>query len=405
MSAAPPLAAQCLIDRQYSYLLITDVSGASLARIEKMRQIMFPVRHGHGFIHPRKHCGEPPSVRSNKRRSSEVMLPVSRPRLRIGFVLSPRFTLTAFAGFVDALRLAADEGDRSRRIDCDWTVLGHNREPIVSSCGAAIQPDENLEDPSDFSHIVVVGGLLQSGQKVLPGTYTYLRKAARAGVSLVGLCTGSFILARAGLLDGYITCVSWFHRDDFLEEFPTHRIQTNRMFIVDRDRMTCAGGTSVVHLAAHLIERHCGRAQAMKSLRILIEDALLPSTAWQPEAVITRQARDNIVRKGMLIIEQKLAEPDLLSNLSRSLGLSARQLERRFIADVGLSPREYRLRLRLARASWMIKHTDRSMTEIGLDCGFNDCSHFSRIYKSHFKMQPSHARRVARLDNESDAQV
>lgn len=366
---------------------------------------MFPVRHGHGFIHPRKHCGEPPSVRSNKRRSSEVMLPVSRPRLRIGFVLSPRFTLTAFAGFVDALRLAADEGDRSRRIDCDWTVLGHNREPIVSSCGAAIQPDENLEDPSDFSHIVVVGGLLQSGQKVLPGTYTYLRKAARAGVSLVGLCTGSFILARAGLLDGYITCVSWFHRDDFLEEFPTHRIQTNRMFIVDRDRMTCAGGTSVVHLAAHLIERHCGRAQAMKSLRILIEDALLPSTAWQPEAVITRQARDNIVRKGMLIIEQKLAEPDLLSNLSRSLGLSARQLERRFIADVGLSPREYRLRLRLARASWMIKHTDRSMTEIGLDCGFNDCSHFSRIYKSHFKMQPSHARRVARLDNESDAQV
>ena len=315
--------------------------------------------------------------------------------MRVGFVLSPRFTLTAFAGFVDALRLAADEGDRSRRIDCDWTVLGHG-EPIVSSCGATVQPWDAMNNPRLFDYIVVVGGLLQGGQKVLPGTHAYLRRAARMGVPLVGLCTGSFILARVGLLDGYVACVSWFHRDDFLNEFPHLRVQTNRMFIIDRDRMTCAGGTSVVHLAAHLIEHHCGRAQAIKSLRILIEDALPPSNAWQPEAIVTRQARDSIVREGMLMIEQNLAEPELLENLSRTLGLSARQVERRFMADVGITPRDYRLRLRLARATWMLEHTDRSMTEISLDCGFNDCSHFSRIYKAHFKIQPSQARRLAR---------
>ena len=319
-----------------------------------------------------------------------------RPRLRIGFLLSPRFTLTAFAGFVDALRLAADDGDRSRQLDCEWAVLGNKNQPIASSCGVLIQPWAEMTDAEGFDYIVVVGGLLHGGQKVLPGTYTFLRQAARKGVPLVGLCTGSFILARAGLLDSHEICVSWFHRDEFLEEFPTLRVRANRMFIVDGDRLTCAGGTSVVHLAAHLIEKHCSQGQALKSLRILIEDAPLPGDAWQPEAIVTRQARDGLVRQLMLTMEQKLGEPELLSDLSRSLGISVRQIERRFIADVGIGPREYRLRLRLARAKWMLEHTDRSVTEIALDCGFSDCSHFSRTFKSEFKMPPSQARNQSR---------
>ena len=337
-------------------------------------------------------------TRHTKRGSSKVVVAAKGrpPKLRIGFVLAQRFTLTAFAGFVDALRLAADEGDRSRRIDCDWTVLGNKGEPISSSCGAVVQPWADMSDPSQYDYIVVVGGLLHGGQKVLPGTYSFLRQVARRSVPLIGLCTGSFMLARAGLLDGYETCVSWFHRDDFLNEFPTHHVQTNKMFVIDRDRMTCAGGTSVVHLAAHLIEKHCSHAQAIKSLRILIEDVPVPANAWQPEAIVTRQAQDGIVREAMLMIEQNLAEPESLSDLSRSLGVSMRQIERRFMADVGVTPREYRLRLRLARARWMIEHTDLPVTEIGVDCGFTDSSHFSRTYKSHYKIQPSQARRRVR---------
>ena len=207
---------------------------------------------------------------------------------------------------------------------------------------------------------------------------------------------GQAVLARAGLMEGYVACVSWFHRDDFVSEFPALRLVTNRMFVVDRDRMTCAGGTSVVHLAAHLIEKHCGRAHATKSLRIMIEDQPLPSNTPQPESVVTREARDSMVRQAMLLIEQKLPQPNLLADLSESLGISTRQLERRFIADVGITPREYRLQLRLARARWMIEHTDLSVTDIGLECGFGDCSHFSRAFTGHFKTRPSSLRRAAR---------
>jgi len=214
------------------------------------------------------------------------------------------------------------------------------------------------------------------------------------------LCTGSFVLARAGLLTGYLACVSWFHRQDFESEFPSLRLVSNRMFVVDRDRMTCAGGTSVVHLAAHLIEKHCGRALATKSLRILIEDQPLSSDTPQPESVVTRQAHDSLVRQAMLLIEQKLSQPDLLADISRSMGISMRQLERRFVADVGITPRDYRLNLRLARARWMIEHTDASVTDVGFECGFGGCSHFSRSFTSHFKSPPSALRRLARPSRE-----
>jgi transcriptional regulator GlxA family with amidase domain len=250
-----------------------------------------------------------------------------------------------------------------------------------------------MESPERFDYIVVVGGLLHQGQRVPHSVYAFLKQAAKAGVPLVGLCTGSFVLARAGLLNGYVTCVSWFHREDFTREFPRLRLVTNQMYMIDRDRMTCAGGTSVVHLAAHLVEKHCGRAFANKSLRILLEDQPLPSNTPQPEAEITRKAQDWSVRRAMLLIEQKLSSPEPINEVVGSLGIGIRQLERRFFADVGMTMREFRSQLRLARAKWMIENTDLSLTHIGLECGFGGCSHFSRAFTARFNVRPSAIRR------------
>jgi transcriptional regulator GlxA family with amidase domain len=323
-------------------------------------------------------------------------LVASAVKLRVGFVLAPRFTLTAFAGFIDVIRLAGDEADRSRQIDCQWEVIAPDEALIASSCGVLIKPWGDYGDPARFDYIVVVGGLLHGGQQVPPGMAAFLSLAARRGVPLIGLCTGSFILARAGLLDGYQVCVSWFHRAEFDAEFPDLRVQSNRQFVVDRDRMTCAGGTSVLHLAAQLIERHCGRAQALKSLRVMIDEEPLPSGAWQPEQIVTRQAGDAIVRRAMLAIEQDLAGATTYRAIATGLGIGLRQLSRRFVADVGLTPHDYRTQLRLARADWMIRQTDRSMTEIAFECGYTDSAHLSRTFRTRFGMAPSQARRISR---------
>ena len=194
------------------------------------------------------------------------------PRLRVGFILTPRFTLCAFANFVDVLRLAADEGDRSRPILCRWRVLSATMDPVSSSSGIVVQPEERLGDPTRFDYIVVIGGLMQELETLAPAYVSFLQRAAAAGVPLVGVCTGAFVLHRAGLMQGYRACVSWFHHNDFLEQFTGITPVSDQIFVVDRDRLTCSGGTSSAQLAAFLVDRHIGRAASKKSLAIMMID-------------------------------------------------------------------------------------------------------------------------------------
>jgi transcriptional regulator GlxA family with amidase domain len=320
---------------------------------------------------------------------------VIEPKLRVAFLLTPRFTLTAFAGFVDALRLAADEGDRSRALLARWAVLNATNGPVVSSCGATVTPDAPLSSPEHYDYVVVVGGLLHGGQRVPARLVAFLHEAAAAGVKLVGLCTGSFVLARAGLLDGHVACVSWFHREEFAAEFPECRIVSNQMFVVDRDRLTCAGGTSVVHLAAHLIERTIGRASAVKALRIMIEEQPLPSRTLQPEHVLSVRSTDTVVHKAMLLLEQQLRSSATIDKLCEPLGVGRRQLERRFQQDVGLSPAEYRKRLRMERARWLLENTDLDVTEVSLECGFQDSATFARVVRKTLGKSPRDVRRAS----------
>ena len=193
-------------------------------------------------------------------------------QLNVGFILARRFTLCALGNFVDVLRLAADEGDRSRPILCAWSVLSPTMDPIASSSGIVVQPDERLGDPARFDYLVVVGGLVDEMENLHPDTVRFLERAAAAGVPLVGVCTGTFALHRAGLMQGYRACVSWFHHEDFLERFDGLEPVSDQIFVVDRDRLTCSGGVSSAHLAAFIVERHLGRARAAKSLHIMIID-------------------------------------------------------------------------------------------------------------------------------------
>lgn len=100
-------------------------------------------------------------------------------RLSIGFLLAPRFTLSAFATFVDVLRLAADDGDGSRPIRCRWRVLSSDMAPVQSSCGIRIEPDERVGDPARFDYIVAVGGLIDGGPGLSPEQGAFLKRAAQ----------------------------------------------------------------------------------------------------------------------------------------------------------------------------------------------------------------------------------
>ena len=328
-----------------------------------------------------------------------------RPALSVGFVLMPGFTMVAFSGFADALRLAADDGDRSRPVHCRWSVLAEELRPVAASNGIELMPTARFGDPAAFDYIVVVGGLLQGTRKLPRAVGEFLRLAASRAVPLVGLCTGSFVLARAGLMQERRCCVSWFHHQDFVRDFPELQAESHEMFVVDRDRLTCAGGTSVVHLAAWLIERHCGRAAASKALRILLEEGALPARTPQPQPGFAERTDDQRVRQAIWLMEQSLSSPMPLREVAQNVNMSLRHLERRFQQAIGMGPHEFSVRLRLRHAHWLTEHTRLQLSQIALECGFSDCASFSRRFREVFGYPASSLRRGRGRATEDEGKV
>ena len=318
-------------------------------------------------------------------------------RLSVGIILADNFTLSAFALFTDHLRLAADDGDRSRPIRCHWSVMSERSEPTRASCGVAVSRMSELVDPRSFDYVVVCGGLLQGRPQVGDTTLDYLRAAARAGVKLIGICTGVFVLARAGLMDKTPSCVSWYHSADFQNNFPDLDFVTDRVFLDAGDRITCAGGGGAADLATHLIEQRLGRAAAQKASHVLLLDGAVRGggTRLQPHLPIPHgdgTIRDSNVRRALLMMEQNLADPVPISAIADHLAISPRQLERLFQAELNVAPAQCYRNLRLRQAHWLLSNGDLSITEIATETGFADCAHFSRHFKAHFGCRPSEVR-------------
>ncbi|AWN35102.1 GlxA family transcriptional regulator [Methylobacterium radiodurans] len=316
----------------------------------------------------------------------------SRARLRVGFILARRFTLCAFANFVDVLRLAADEGDRSRPILCEWSILSDRMEPVASSCGVVVQPDARFGDPARFDYVVVVGGLIDEIPNLSPQLMDFLKRAAAARIPLVGVCTGAFILHRAGLMNGYRCCVSWFHHADFLEQFDGLTPVSDQVFIIDRDRLTCSGGASSAHLAAQLVEKHVGTAPARKSLQIMIMDGDVRAEKPQPGSPLDLVSTDDAVRRSLLHMRQSIEVPLTIAEIARRVGLAKRSLERRFERSLGRSPSECYMSMRLAEADLLLRSTDQTITVIAAATGFCDVSHFTRTYRRYRGTLPDRTR-------------
>jgi transcriptional regulator GlxA family with amidase domain len=321
---------------------------------------------------------------------SQPQRPARACAFSVAFVLQPYFTLMPFASIIDAFRLAADDGDGSRPINCRWTIVGPDLDPIRASCGVEVRPWESFGDPGRFDYIIVVGGLLhQGGVPSDESTLSFLREADRKGVMLVGVCTGTFTLVRAKLMTGRRCCVSWFHYHDLIDEFPDVTPVADQLFVVDGNRITCAGGAGALDLAAWIIERHLGPASAQKSLHIMVVDHRRSANSPQPQPPTTPVSNNERVRRAMLLIEQNLSKPLQADVIAQQVNVSTRQLERLFQREVAMSVQAFSRKLRLNYGLWLLAQGRLTINEIAVDCGFSDASHFSRLVRSTFGLPPS----------------
>ncbi|AMX96564.1 MULTISPECIES: GlxA family transcriptional regulator [Mesorhizobium] len=308
---------------------------------------------------------------------------------KFAFLLTRHFTLSPFALFVDTLRLAGDEDDRSRRVEFDWQVVGERGLPIRASCGIEVMPTRELQHPEEYDDIVVVGGLLNTGDTLGSQKEAFLLKAASRGVRLTALCTASFVLARYGLLDGYNVSVSWLHVKDFRTMFPQVLAHADSLFSVDRSRATCAGGVGAADLAGHFVAESIGKKASEKAAKILILDRVRTTRDVQPVGDLFPNAESRQLRRALLLMESNVQETLAVSDIARSLSVSRRQLERLFFAEIGRSPLSAYLAIRVHYAKTLLEVSDLNMGEIGFRCGFSNAGHFSRAFKRQTGLTPT----------------
>jgi len=311
------------------------------------------------------------------------------PDIRVGFILSPKFSLLPFASFIESLRHAADEADYSRQIYCHWKVIGHSLDPITASCGIELAPGETFPDCAEFDYLVVVGGLLPQCLDLPSQTLEYLRGAYDANVSIVGLCTGSFIVGQAGLLDNRRCAVHVDHLVQIKHMFPRCLPESDQIFVNDNEVITGPGGTAALDLAFSLIEERCGKARAIKGLAALSVEKHRaahhrPNRPYGNLSVCGNWR----VEQAIAIMERQIATPLKIHQLARKLNSSVRELNRAFVQHAGESPTVIWRKIRLSHGHWLLVNTNRTVTRVAFECGFSDSAHFCRWFKRIYTETP-----------------
>jgi transcriptional regulator GlxA family with amidase domain len=307
----------------------------------------------------------------------------AKPREFI-FLLTPQFSMIAFAAAIEPLRVA---NRMARRQLYSWRTASASGGQVPASNGCAVSVDTALEDVPRDSSIVVCAGLELRDAATKP-VLTWLRKQSRRGIAMGAVCTGAHILAKAGLLDGKRCTIHWENQAAFAEEFPEAEL-CNLLYVTDDGTFTCAGGTAAADMMLHLIAEDHG-----PDLSSLVADALIhaPVRGDADEQRLSVPARIGVRHPKLVNIiqtmERNTEDPISPSDLARGVNMSTRQLERLFRRYLNRSPKRYYMELRLEKARNLLLQTDMSVINVALACGFTSPSHFSKCYRSHFNRTP-----------------
>ncbi|MBC7154678.1 MAG: GlxA family transcriptional regulator [Rhodobacteraceae bacterium] len=300
------------------------------------------------------------------------------------FLLLDRFTLMSFAGAIEPLRLANRlSGHRLY----DWSLVSDGGNPTTCSAGLTLGVDGGLTEIDRDAVILVCGGLDVQSATTL-NVLNWLRRMARKGVIIGGLCTGAHALARAGLLKGRRATIHWENQDSFQEDFSDIDL-TRSVFVADGNRLTTAGGTSSIDLMLKLIADAHGAGLAAAVADQLIYASIRTDQDTQRLSIPTRiGVRHPKLSQVIAVMEQNIEDPISPATLAADVGMSTRQLERLFRRYLSRSPKRYYMELRLSRARNLLMQTDMSVINVALACGFASPSHFSKCYRACYQTTP-----------------
>ena len=307
---------------------------------------------------------------------------------RFGFLTLPNYSMIACANAMEVLRMA---NRLSGATVYSWEVVSSDGVPAVASNGLSLHPTGSLAGMTQPDLLLACGGVdvrEAVDHRVIAG----LRRLARQGVVLGGLCTGAFALAEAGLLHGRRCAIHWENLPAIQEEFP-ETLFTNDLYTVDRDRVTCTGGVAPLSLVLAMVEARLGPALAAAIAAQFLVDRVRLGTERQRDP--PGPAAHGRLGEAVRLMDGRAATPMRAAEVARAVGLSPRQLERLFRQHLGNTPAAYAAGLRLDRARALLRDTAMTVTQIASACGYASHSRFSAAYRGHFGRTPSEDRQHA----------
>jgi len=315
-----------------------------------------------------------------------------RKPVRIALLLTDGFALMSYASVIEPFRAANRLAGATLY---EWSHISVDDSAVSASSGTSITTTDTMEGNGDYDRVFVFAASDPSKYRNRK-CFAWLRQMARNGASLIGVSGGPFLLARAGLLDGYRMTIHWEHAEELKAEFPELGIEES-LYVIDRNRMTCAGGTAGIDLAVDLISMDFGSQLSRQVADWFIRTEPRPAGHSQRADVKTRHGTvDEKLSRMLLAMEGALEDPLPRSLLAKEAGVSLRQLERLCSRQFGQAISEVYMKIRLDHAAQLLRATSLSVTEIGVACGFRTQSHFSRRFRARFGQSPGKSRSANR---------
>ena len=309
---------------------------------------------------------------------------------KVGFLLVPNFSMLAFASAIEPLRSA---NRMSEKTFFEWVITTEDGQSVMASNGVEVAANGDLEDLSSCHMVFACGGLdiqHHSRKEVINA----LRLVERRGAAVGAICTGTYLLATAGLLQGRRCTIHWENYDGLVEEFPDLEV-THDLFEIDGDRVTCSGGTASLDMMLHLIAQAHGTQLAAQVSEQFIHDRIRESHDRQRMELRSRLGVSHPKLLSVVAeMESNLEDPLPQTEIARRTALSTRQLERLFRKYLNTTPTRYYLNLRIARARYLLRQTSMSILSVALACGFVSASHFSKCYRETYGRTPRQERAI-----------
>lgn len=308
--------------------------------------------------------------------------------LRIGFLLIDGFGLMSYSAAIEPLRAAnLLAGEKLYKLE-QIPVSGGR---AVSSVGAEVSATTHVGETVDFDVLLVVAGGDPAdfdNERVL----SWLRVLARRGVRIGGVSGGPFILARAGIMANRRMTVHWEHAQQLMEFMPSALLERS-LYVIDRDRMTCAGGAAALDMMHAFIAAEHGEEFARRVSDWFVHTGVRAPSDPQRAGIAERFSETNrAVVVAIQAMHDHVADTLPLSRLAARSGVSTRQLTRLFKIRFGIGPMAFYRDIRLDVARNLVRQAPMSITEIALATGFSNSAHFSQAFRARFAHAPSSER-------------